>query len=151
MPDDEVAVERILKLKRRNVSQGLILIGASRDQFCTWIDTDKDLPSSAERPITWLAPATPKVPKWIRGQHDTVAVRVVDHPVAAALCEKIGSPLVSTSANVSGEAASRVLADVRERFVDKVDYVVDGACGTAPGSSEIRDLESGKVIRRAKP
>ena len=147
MPDSEKAVRRLLAIKSRDEDKGLILIAGSRRQFDEWIDTDAELPSTAADPVTWIAPVGPKTPPWIHGRFTTVAVRLVDHAIAAELCIRAGSPLVSTSANLSGTPATKDLELIRRRFSDQVDYVVCGACGPAHGPYRIRDFETGEIHR----
>lgn len=147
LPDDAHAVARILKIKQRDPAQGLILIASRQSQLSQWIETDHSLQSRADRPITWIVAASSAVPPWIRGMHDSVAVRITSHPVAAALCEYCGSALVSTSANVSGRPATRNRHILRRQFRDLVDFIVPGDCGAASGPSEIRDLRSGELVR----
>jgi L-threonylcarbamoyladenylate synthase len=100
-------------------------------------------------PITWLAPPTVNVPDWITGEHERVAVRIVAHPVAAAICTQLGSAIVSTSANRSGQAPARTAYVLRRKLGDLVDYVVPGRCGPFRGPSEIRDLLTGSTIRQS--
>jgi len=152
MPDDDDAVARVLEIKERAAGPGLVLIAAELAQLRTWIDFPADarsLSSSAERPVTWVVPATDRVPLLIRGDNEGVAIRITTHPVAAALCAAARSPLVSTSANISGRPPTRSPYVVRRLFGDLVDYVVPGSCGPARGPSEIRDLRSGKILRAA--
>ncbi len=149
LPDDRHAVERILAIKQREPSQGLILIAASAAQLEPWIDTDRDLPSNASNPVTWIVPASPAVPPWIKGRHAGIAVRISSHPIAAALCEASGSALVSTSANISGRAPVVSAYALRRQFHALVDYIVPGRCGPSSGPSEIRDLISGRTLRPA--
>ena len=147
MPDNENAVRRLLSIKNRDEDKGLILIAGSRRQFDEWIDTEADLPSTAADPVTWIAPVGPRTPAWIHGRFTTVAVRLVDHPIAAELCIRADSPLVSTSANLGGEPATKDLGLIRRQFSDQVDYVVSGVCGPAQGPSRIRDIETGEIHR----
>jgi L-threonylcarbamoyladenylate synthase len=104
--------------------------------------------SDLEYPVTWIVAASDTAPPLIRGRHPGVAVRVTAHPVARALCNAVGSALVSTSANVSGRPPARNAYVLRRDFGHLVDYIVPGRCGPARGPSEIRDLASGKVLRR---
>jgi len=149
LPGDIHAIERILTIKQRDPSQGLILIAANLAQLKHWIDTDQEIPCDPMNPVTWVVPASAAVPPWISGRHGSVAVRISPHPVAAALCTAADSALVSTSANVSGRAPVANAYVLRRQFRDLVDYIVPGRCGTASGSSEIRDLASNKTLRLA--
>ena len=149
-PEDAQAVARILHMKERDPAMGLVLIVSDVDQLNEWTDMPRgetQLESSLEKPVTWIVPATGDAPWWIRGDHAGIAVRRTAHPVARALCQASGSALVSTSANVSGRPPAQNVYVLRRLFGALVDYVVPGACGPAGGPSEIRDLETGKVLR----
>lgn len=149
LPADQRAVERILAIKQRDPSLGLILLAGNAAQLEPWIDGSFDLPASEAAPITWIVPASPAVPPWIRGDHTGVAVRISSHPIAVALCEASASALVSTSANISGRKPTTSVHTLRRQFHTLVDYIVPGQCGPASGSSEIRNLVSGKTLRPA--
>ena len=151
-PADEVAVNRLLALKNRAVARGLILV-ASKESQIEWLLAGL---SAAQRarlelswpgPTTWLVPHNNRLPHWIYGDHDTVAVRVSDHPIVRALCDCWGGALVSTSANISGGTAAVAQFQVRRYFGDELDFVVPGSVGDAGRPSHIRDLVSDRVIR----
>lgn len=149
LPAEAAAVERILQIKQRDPALGLILVAARKEQLVPWarLPEDAELPSTLAHPVTWLVPAQASVPYSIRGAHETVAVRLTAHPLAADLCEAADSALVSTSANVSGRPTARTVFALRKQFGRLVDYIVPGDCGPAAGASEIRDLRSGAVVR----
>jgi L-threonylcarbamoyladenylate synthase len=150
LPDDAAAVMRILEIKERDPAMGLVLIASSISQLDGWVDvplTERQLQSTADHPVTWIVPATTAAPPLIRGLHDSIAVRLTAHPVARALCDAAASALVSTSANISGQATARNSLVLRRQFGALVDYIVPGDCGYASGPSEIRDLKTGKILR----
>ncbi len=150
MPDDAKAVKRILDIKERDAAMGLIIIVSDPLQLAGWVEPRVDklsLPSSADKPVTWIVEATEEAPPWIRGEHSGLAVRHTRHPTAAALCDAVDAPLVSTSANVSGHPPARNKHVLRRQFGTLVDYVVPGDCGGAGNASEIRDHKTGKVLR----
>lgn len=151
-PLNEAAVQRVLAIKGRPVAKGLILIAADfadLEPFVKPLTAEQQarLNATWPGPVTWLLPVRPTTPAWLRGRHDTLAVRVTAHPVAAALCAAWGGALVSTSANLSGQPPARSALAVRRRLGRRVDRVVPGAVGGAARPSEIRDLRSGRVVR----
>lgn len=152
IPDDDDAVIRILSIKNRSPALGLVVIASCIEQLEGYakLPESASLDSSAERPITWIVPATTNVPYWIKGKHNGLAVRITSHPVASALCDAADSLLVSTSANFAGRPPARTVHVLRRQFRSLVDYIVPGCCGPAAGPSEIRDLGSGAVIRQGK-
>jgi len=150
LPDDERALRRLLNIKRRDAGKGLILIAADASQLDGWIELPEgtSLPEpDPARPISWIVPPGPHVTALLRGDHENLAVRITTNPVAKMLCEAANSPLVSTSANLSGKPTARNHFVLQRQFADVVDYVVPGDCGPASGPSEIRDFASGKVLR----
>jgi L-threonylcarbamoyladenylate synthase len=154
LPDDVDAVARILRIKQRSLAKGLILIAARPEQFDDWIDPAARgaLPGPDPRqPVTWIVPPAARVPALVTGGHSGLAVRITTNPTAAAICEYVDMPIVSTSANVSGRPVARNRYVLRRNFGRLVDFVVPGECGPASGPSEIRDLETGKVLRPGRP
>lgn len=153
-PRDGAAVLRLLALKQRSLDKGLILIAASFEDLQPFIaglppKTLSKLRKTWPGPVTWLLPARPEVPFWLRGRHATLAVRVTAHPLAAALCRACGGVLVSTSANISKRAPARSALAVRRYFGADIDYVLNGALGGHDKPTRIVDAGSGKVIRAA--
>jgi L-threonylcarbamoyladenylate synthase len=150
LPSDDEAVQRLLAIKNRPPSKGLILLAASASQFGNWISLPASISLPApdpDNPVTWIAPAGEKANFLIHGDNTGIAVRITTNPVALAICKAAGSPVVSTSANLSGQAVARNQVMLRRQFGSLVDYVVPGPCGPSAGPSEIRDLLSGDVLR----
>jgi L-threonylcarbamoyladenylate synthase len=151
-PRDEGAVRRLLAIKRRPAHKGLILIAADLAQLEPFLQplTPADharIAATWPGPYTWSIPARPETPRWLRGRHDTLAVRVTAHPLAAALCRICGHPLVSTSANLSGRPPARTALAVRRQLGRHLDHVLAGPTGGAAKPTEIRELRSGKRVR----
>lgn len=153
-PDSEAAVQRLLAIKQRPVEKGLILIAAELAQLQDYIDLDQltseqlaKVEASWPGPFTWIMPARPDTPAWLTGQFDTLAVRVTAHPQVQALCRAFGKPLVSTSANLTGEEPARRLADIGELLASQLAYILPGEVGGQANPSEIKDARTGAVIR----
>ena len=153
-PFDEAATTRLLALKQRPVDKGLILVAGALAQFDDLLDwealpTDRSeaVFASWPGPHTWIVPASGRVPHWITGAHDGVAVRVSAHPVVVALCAAFGGPLVSTSANPAGALPPTTLADFDPELRVALDGIVTGATGGLDRPTGIRDARSGAWLR----
>jgi L-threonylcarbamoyladenylate synthase len=151
-PRDHGAVRRVLAAKRRPEHKGLILIGAEFAHLAPYVsplDPERmgEIEASWPGPNTWLLPVRADTPRWLCGRHDTLAVRVTAHPIAAALCRAWGGALVSTSANLAGRPPARTALQVRMRLGEAVDLIVPGACGPRARPSTIRDGRTGAVVR----
>ena len=150
LPDNHAALQRLLAIKQRDVAKGLILIASNNDQLDGWLslpDGQALPPPDPAHPVTWIVPPGPKVGILVRGDNPGVAIRLTSNPVAAAICDAVDSPIVSTSANLSGKPVARNRFVLRRQFMQRVDYIVPGDCGPSSGPSEIRDFLSGKVLR----
>jgi L-threonylcarbamoyladenylate synthase len=151
-PLDPEAVSKLLRLKQRPISKGLILIADRIESLYPYIGTLSDPNMQTVRdswpgPTTWLIPATHNVPYWLTGNHTTLAVRVTDHPIAAALCRAAGTPVVSTSANISQHPPARTPLQVRLRCAGGVDVILHGETGDLKRPTPIRDALSGRTFR----
>ena len=150
LPSDDEAVQRLLEIKQRSPSKGLILLAANASQFDDWISLPAGIslpPPDPDKPITWIVPAGEKAGDRIQGDNAGIAVRITTHPVAKAICEAARSPIVSSSANLSGQPVAEDQASLQQQFGSLVDYIVPAPCGPSAGPSQIRDLLSGDVLR----
>lgn len=151
-PANGETVRRLLALKHRPMHKGLIVVASSLYDLRHWL-----APLTAEQraridetwpgPVTWLLPVRANTPRWLRGQHRSLAVRISAHPVVRALCREFNGPLVSTSANPAGHAPARSATQVKRYFGHRIALIVDGDLGGATKPSEIRDARNGDVVR----
>jgi len=153
-PYNAPAVINLLHLKARSISKGLILIASEQSQLQPFIGTlsktmQARLDNSWPGPTTWLVPASTTTPVWLRGEHNSIAVRVTDHPVAARLCQAAGQAIVSTSANLSGKRPARSRLQVQLYFHGRIRHILGGEISRASKPTEIRDVRSNQVIRAA--
>lgn len=151
-PSNATAIERLLTLKNRPPDRGLILIAARLDALGDWVrpldeETRARIEPTWPGPVTWLLPASDHCPALVRGTHGTVAVRITAHPIAAALCNAWRGPLVSTSANRSGEPPARDAETVRRQFGDSLAAIVEGPVGPMRRPTPIRDAGTGRTLR----
>jgi L-threonylcarbamoyladenylate synthase len=153
-PLNHDAVARLLEMKGRPESAGLILIADRVGRLIEYIgeiDADdlKQVESTWPGPVTWLFPKSLHVPGWISGEHESVALRVSDHPICQALSAAFGGALVSTSANRRGEEPARDPQAVETAFGPLIGGIVEGELGGRGNPSEIRDIRTGEIVRPA--
>jgi L-threonylcarbamoyladenylate synthase len=150
-PANRIAVQRLLRLKQRPQHKGLILIAASYRQVARYLQPltpgeQAKLQNDGAQAITYLMPAKPSCPRWLRGMHDTLAVRLTAHPFAAMLCRSVKSALVSTSANLSGQRPATTYTECLRLFGRKV-LVLPGRVGKRKKPSTIRAWTDGRIVR----
>ncbi len=151
-PLNEQAVQRLLSLKSRPVEKGLILITGQMAHFNSVF---ADLPESQVEkltstwpgPTTWLVPDQWHIPEWVKGEFTSVALRVTNHPLVAALTEQFGGPIISTSANPTTKPPAISKLRVHQYFGDELDYIVPGKLGGLDKPSKIIDLATDRILR----
>lgn len=151
-PANRKAVQRILMLKQRPRHKGLILIASSHHQVSHYLqaltsaEQDK-LQRDGAQAVTYLMPVKSSCPRWLRGKHDTLAVRLTGYPFARQLCRSANSALVSTSANRSGQRPAKTYAECQRMFGKKV-WVLRGRVGKRKQPSTIRAWSDGRIVRK---
>ena len=151
-PANRAAVKRLLALKQRPQKKGLILIASSYDQVARYVqplnnEQQLRLKEDGARAITYLIPTKKTAPRWLRGTHDTLAVRLTAHASAKRLCHGVKSALVSTSANRSGMRPAKTYAECQRMFGEKV-WVLPGLVGKRRQPSTIMAWTDGRIVRR---
>ena len=153
-PDNETAVMALLAIKQRPVEKGLILIAADYSQLLPYVN-DTAIPQEKRDEIfatwpghvSWVLPASTTAPQWITGQFDSIAVRVSAHPVVRQLCRAYGKPLVSTSANLSGQPSITDPVELEQSLGSLLSAIMPGALGGATQPSQIRNALTGDIVR----
>ncbi len=155
-PDNEASVLRLLEIKQRPIEKGLILIAADFSQVSKYLKPVNKLPNKFTQPseTTYTFPALEATPQYLKGSFDSLAIRITKHPLIQQFCKLINSPLVSTSANFSGQPPAETFAEVLEMFEQTdsnqsiyIDAILKGKTGGSIKPSTIRDAISGEIIR----
>ncbi|MCF6190425.1 MAG: Sua5/YciO/YrdC/YwlC family protein [Cocleimonas sp.] len=148
-PDNKKATLRLLVLKQRPISKGLILVASDFSQVKKYLKplSDEQLALTQPSATTYIYPALDSAPKWLTGDFDSLAIRISQHPTVRELCETLDSALVSTSANLSGQMPAKTASEVAKQFDDKIDAILDGNTGNLLTPTVIRDSISGEIIR----
>ena len=150
-PFDRLAVARVLAVKGRAAAKGLIVIADAAARFAPELDAldaaaRTRIVASWPGAVTWLV-GNRRFPPWVTGGRDTVAIRVPGHAQARALAGAFGGPLISTSANRSGDSPALRAEDVQAELGDEIDYLLPGETGPRGGPSRIIDAATGEVLR----
>jgi len=126
---NEEAVARIYALKRSRNKKSMLVLCASADMTVRYVDRAPriafEVQELATSPLTLILPGAAGVAANLIPDEGTLGVRIPDHEFCQGMLRRFGRPVVSTSANLSGEAAPERLSDVARTIVEGVDYVVD--------------------------
>jgi len=151
-PFNANAIAKILQLKHRSIDQGFILVAEHWDQIEPLVQPIE--PAALYQaldtwpgPTTWVFPARPLVPQWIRGAHPGIAIRISDHPIVKMLCKAFDGPIVSTSANLHGQPPIRDYRTIKMTFGDQLDLIIEGNIGNQTQPTTIKNAVTSEVIR----
>ncbi|TES83958.1 MAG: threonylcarbamoyl-AMP synthase [Dehalococcoidia bacterium] len=144
------AVERVYRVKERPRHMALPLLLADFSQLDgVAISIPTSVRLLAENfwpgPLTLVLFKADSVPDIVTGGSETVAVRIPTHPIPTALARGVGTAIVGTSANLSGQPSALTAEEAHAQLGDKVDLIIDGEC---PGGKEstVVDLTGEKPI-----
>ena len=146
------AVKKIYNLKNRAESKSLIILVSSIVMLQEYIaDIQQniiDIIQSAEKPTTIIY-SNPKgiAANAIAKEDNTVAIRIPNNNFCKALINRLGRPIVSTSANVSGVPTPMSFSEIQKPILEGVDYIVDlHQEKTAVKSSTILKVDGNKIV-----
>ncbi len=122
------AIKKIYALKKRAESKSMIVLVNERifhrvfnsPPAVTW-----DILDCSEKPTTLILDNPKYVAKEVVSADNSLGVRIVEEPFCFRLIEKMKSPLVSTSANISGEPSPANFSEISKEIIEGVDYVVN--------------------------
>ena len=151
---NEEAVKRIYAVKKRRGNSPLLVLTHSISSVESLIE---EMPADARRlaemfwpgPVTLVLRAGKYLPRNITSEDGKIGIRIPKHEFCLRLCEHTGVPIVSTSANISGEREICSIKILKELFTDIVDMIIDGGdCLTSVGSTVIDMTGSNPLVLR---
>ena len=149
---DADAVAKIYALKRSENKKSMLVLCGTADMVVRYVDKAPaiafEVMELATTPLTAILPGAARVAENLVPEEGTLGVRIPDHEFCRRMLRAFGRPVVSTSANVSGEATPAGLQEVAREIIDGVDFVVDPRFEGKPtrkASSIIAFGEGGEV------
>lgn len=128
---NEAAVARVFEIKRRSEAKSLVLLACDLDMIAKHI---KEIPNIAidlvevnDAPMTIIYPGAQYLAPNVVAEDGSVGIRIPLNDFCVKLVRKLRRPLVSTSANISGEETPSCFAEISPEIVGAVDYVVPAA------------------------
>jgi len=148
------AVERLYAIKGRDRSKSMLVLAGEivKEKMMKWIGTEEE-----GRPTTYILPrevwqtllGDGVVAGNIPAMDGTLGVRVPDHAFCQEVIRRLGAPLVSTSANLSGRPSPAKYVEIERELVERMDYCVpplsEFETGESRGSRIVRVCADGSV------
>jgi L-threonylcarbamoyladenylate synthase len=133
---NEKAVEKVYALKQRTSHKSLILLVSDKEMLSRYVQQIPDiacrLTDIATSPLTLIYPQACGLPANVAADGETVAIRIVQHAFCRQLLQQFRRPLVSTSANISGQPAPAAFAQIAEEIKAGCDFIVPPEYEGAP-------------------
>jgi L-threonylcarbamoyladenylate synthase len=121
------AVRKIYEIKRRSDAKSLIVLVNSAAMLTRFVDSPPEVALQmaewSEKPLTVVYDKGRSLAEGVASSDGSVGVRICSEPFCDALIDALRKPLISTSANISGEEAPALFDEISEEIVNAVDYV----------------------------
>lgn len=125
---NEEATKRVYELKKRVDNKAMLVLidsPAKLNAYVTEIpDIAWDLIEVADKPLTIIYPQARNLAANLLGEDGSVGIRITNEAFSKRLCERFRRPLVSTSANISGQPSAANFGEISEEIKNGVDYIV---------------------------
>ena len=145
------AIEKIFEIKKREKTKSMIILVESEKRLQDLVDVPEmawEIMDLSEKPVTIIYDHPKGLPKELLAEDGSIGIRLVKNDFLKKLISKLNKPLVSTSANFSGEKSPMKFSDISQEIVDAVDFVVEenqDKVSEYSGSSIIRVWSDGRV------
>ena len=139
------AVEKIFRLKHRTDRKSLIILVESTEQLTGYVSVVPeiawDLLKNVDTPLTIIYPEAKNLADNVIAEDGSVAIRIVKHDFCQRLIRAFGKPVVSTSANISGQNPALSYRSIIKEILAGVDYAVNESL------DQIHELKPSRIIK----
>lgn len=145
------AINKIFEIKKREKSKSMIILVESEKRLQDLVDVPEmawEIMDFSEKPVTLIYDNPKNLPKELLAEDGSIGIRLVKDDFLKKLISKLNKPLVSTSANFSGDKSPMKFSDISQELIDVVDFAVEEnreKISEHSGSSIIRIWNDGRV------
>ena len=123
------AVEKVFALKGRDKAKSMLILLHNDNQLASYVkeipDVAYELIEATDRPMTIIYSGAKNLAENAIAEDGTIGIRVVDHPFCQQLLQRFRKPIISTSANLSGQPSASSFEEIATEIKDGVDYIVN--------------------------
>jgi len=127
-PSNDAAINRIFKIKSRGENKSLIILADGLPMIERYVkeipEIVYELAEVSDTPLTIIYPNGKNLAAGVCAEDDSVAIRICHDDFCRELISRFRKPIVSTSANLSGNTSPANFSEIEKSLIDKVDYVV---------------------------
>ena len=145
------AINKIFEIKKREKTKSMIILVESEKRLQDLVDVPEmawEIIDLSEKPVTIVYDNPRGLPKEILAEDGSIGIRLVKDDLCKKLISKLNKPLVSTSANFSGDKSPMKFSDINPEIISLVDYAVEEnreKISEYSGSSVIRVWNDGRI------
>ena len=145
------AINRIFEIKKREKNKSMIILVENEKRLQDLVEVPElawEIMDLSEKPVTIIYENPKGLPKEILGEDGSIGIRLVKDNYLKKLIGKLNKPLVSTSANLSGDKSPMKFSDINQEIINSVDAVAEenhDKISEYSGSSVIRMWNDGRV------
>lgn len=126
---NETAVKKVYDIKRRAETKSMLVLIDSPAKLQAFVaeipDMAWELIELTTKPLTIIYPGARNLASNLINDDNTIGIRVTEEAFSKKLCEMFRKPVVSTSANISGEKSPALFSEISKEIISQVDYVVN--------------------------
>ena len=153
------AVARVYAIKKRVDSKAMLVLLDGAGKLQGYMDKVPETAwmlleaNEGQRPMTIIYPRARNLAPNLLAEDGSIGIRITEEAFSKALCEQLHRPLVSTSANISGEPAAKLFSEISPEILEAVDYVClfrreDNSPAQPSSIIKIDDKERINIIRK---
>lgn len=135
------SIERIYQMKQRDRRKPFSVICSSLSEISRYAQVSNSAFKAIKRhlpgPYTFVFEATREVPDLLLTRQKTIGIRIPDNKICCDLVSLLGNPIITTSANLSGEEPEGDPRTIADTFGSQLDFVIDGGILTTDVSSVV--------------
>ncbi len=145
------AIDKIFNIKKREKTKSMIILVESEKRLQDLVDVPEmawEIIDLSEKPVTIVYEKPRHLPKEILAEDGSIGIRLVKNDFCRKLISRLNKPLVSTSANLSGQKSPLKFDDISDEIKKAVDYIVEEqheSISPYAGSSVIKIWNDGRI------
>lgn len=122
------AVEKVFALKGRDLSKSMLILLHNDNQLASYVreipEVAYELIDTFDKPLTIIYSGAKNLAPNAIAQDGTIGIRIVAHPFCQHLLQRFKKPIISTSANISGQPSATTFDQIDNLIKENVDYIV---------------------------
>lgn len=145
------AINKIFEIKKREKNKSMIILVESEKRLQDLVEVPEmawEIMDLSEKPVTIIYDNPKGLPKEILAEDGSIGIRLIKDNYLKKLIGKLNKPLVSTSANLSGDKSPMKFSDINQEIINSLDAVAEenhDKISEYSGSSVIRMWNDGRV------